>query len=138
MAAGVSAPLAIGGSALLTVISAGAAAYRTSTTPNDLPTSIKQAFATMPDEKTDWQDVVDHFEPQLRAIGAEGLRALAEVAQDENAQKLVVAAANDDIDIPWVPEEMERIVFDQAYNAIQFGIGQLAQKGLELLEWDEE
>jgi len=112
-ALGISSPVA----ALITVAASVLGGYLKSTTTDDLPTDIKKIMAEV--EAPTWDDIIDYVEADGRAISAEAIALLRDKLDDEELQKMIVARVNADADIPVVPETVEALGFNAAYDFAQ-------------------
>lgn len=112
-ALGLSMPLAT----MITLAASSVAAYLRGTTTEDLPTDIKKIMAEM--EAPTWDEIIDYVEDDGRAISAEALELLRDKLDDEELQKMIVARVNADADIPVVPEAVEALGFNAAYDFAQ-------------------
>jgi len=112
-ALGISSPVA----ALITVAASVLGGYLKSTTTDDLPTDIKKLMAEV--EAPTWDDIIDYVEADGRAISAEAIALLRDKLDDEELQKMIVARVNADADIPVVPETVEALGFNAAYDFAQ-------------------
>jgi len=112
-ALGISSPVA----ALITVAASVLGGYLKSTTTDDLPTDIKKIMAEV--EAPTWDDIIDYVEDDGRAISAEAIALLRDKLDDEELQKMIVARVNADADIPVVPETVEALGFNAAYDFAQ-------------------
>ena len=101
----------------ITLAASSVAAYLRSTTTDDLPTDIKKIMAEM--EAPTWDEIIDYVEDDGRAISAEALELLRDKLDDEELQKMIVARVNADADIPVVPETVEALGFNAAYDFAQ-------------------